>query len=82
MRKFGINEYKLKNAFKDIFGDTVFSFIRNQKLKRAKDLLLNSELEIKEIIFLIGFKYWHHFSKVYFVYFHMKPQEVRIHQSC
>ncbi|MCT1532902.1 AraC family transcriptional regulator [Sphingobacterium daejeonense] len=80
-RKFGINEYKLKNAFKDLFDDTVFSYIRKQKLKRAKYLLLNSDLEIKEIAFLTGFKYSHHFSKVYFDHYHIKPQEFRIQHT-
>lgn len=80
-RKFGINEYKLKNAFKDLFDDTVFSYIRKQKLKRAKYLLLNSDLEIKEIAFLTGFKYSHHFSKVYYEYYQIKPQEFRIQHS-
>ena len=76
-RMFGINEFKLKNAFKDLFDDTVFSYIRKQKLKRAKYLLLNSDLEIKEIAFLSGFKYSHHFSKVYYNYYKIKPSEFR-----
>jgi len=76
-RQFGINEFKLKNAFKDLFGETVFSYIRKQRLKKAKDLLIKSDLEIKEIAFLTGFKYSHHFSKVYFNHYKHLPSEHR-----
>ena len=76
-KKFAINEFKLKNAFKDLFGDTVFGYIRRNKLRKAHELLTNSNLEIKEIAFLTGFKYAHHFSKVYTEYYHIKPSEYR-----
>ena len=76
-RQFGINEFKLKNAFKDLFGDTVFGYIRSQKMKKAQELLRNPDLEIKEIAFLTGFKYAHHFSKVYFDHYQIRPSEYR-----
>ncbi|WP_313367217.1 helix-turn-helix transcriptional regulator [Sphingobacterium mizutaii] len=76
-RQFGINEFKLKNGFKDLFGDTVFGYIRRQKMKKAKELLRNPELEIKEIAYLIGFKYAHHFSKVYLDHYQIRPSEYR-----
>lgn len=79
-RQFGINEFKLKNAFKDLFGDTVFGYIRKQKLKKAQELLINTDLEIKEIAYLTGFKYSHHFSKVYFEYFKILPSANRNHK--
>ncbi len=76
-RQFGINEFKLKNGFKDLFGDTIFGYIRRRRMKKAQELLRNPELEIKEIAYLIGFKYAHHFSKVYFEHFQIKPSEFR-----
>lgn len=76
-RQFGINEFKLKNCFKELFGDTVFVYIRRQKMKKAQELLRNPELEIKEIAYLTGFKYAHHFSKVYFDHYQIRPSEYR-----
>jgi AraC-like DNA-binding protein len=31
-----INEQKLKNGFKELFGTTVFGFVRQQRLEKAK----------------------------------------------
>ena len=77
VKMFGINEYKLKNGFKALFGDTVFAYIRKLRLQAAHQMLLESPLEIKEIAYLTGFKYSHHFTKVYFDHFNKLPKESR-----
>ncbi len=79
VRQFGINEFKLKSLFKQVYGITVMRYLRKCRMDRARDMLMNTDLEIKEIAFLIGFKYAHHFSKVYQAHFHVLPKEVRGH---
>ena len=79
VRQFGINEFKLKTIFKQVYGITVMRYLRKCRMDRAQDMLVNTDLEIKEIAFLIGFKYAHHFSKVYQAHFHVLPKEVRGH---
>ena len=76
-RKFGINEFKLKVAFKDLVGETVFTYIRKKRLAKAQELLRDTDMDIKEIAFLTGFKYPHHFSKVYYNYFNELPSAHR-----
>ncbi|MFZ4261672.1 helix-turn-helix transcriptional regulator [Sphingobacterium sp. HJSM2_6] len=76
-KMFGINEYKLKNGFKALFSDTVFGYIRKMRLTVAHQMLLETPLEIKEIAYLTGFKYSHHFTKVYFDHFNKLPKESR-----
>jgi len=76
-RQFGINEFKLKNAFKDLFQDTVINYVRKQRLKYAHHLLMHSNMEIKEIAFISGFKYAHHFSQVYLQHYERRPSEAR-----
>ncbi len=78
-RQFGINEFKLKSIFKQVYGITVMRYLRKCRMDRAQDMLVNTDLEIKEIAFLIGFKYAHHFSKVYQAHFHVLPKDVRRH---
>lgn len=76
-RQFGINEFKLKNAFKDLFQDTVINYVRKQRVKHAHHLLMHSNMEIKEIAFISGFKYAHHFSQVYLQHYERLPSETR-----
>lgn len=76
-RQFGINEFKLKKAFKELYSETVFAYIRRKRMEYAQGLLLKTNLEIKEIAFLAGFKYPHHFSKLYLEHFGIRPKQVR-----
>lgn len=43
-----INEQKLKNGFKELFGTTVFGFVREQRLERAKQLLEKEQITVSE----------------------------------
>ncbi|MCL1668645.1 AraC family transcriptional regulator [Elizabethkingia ursingii] len=53
--RFGINEFKLKNGFKELFGDGVFHYASKLRMKEALHLLKNSELSIKEIAYHLGY---------------------------
>ena len=53
--KFGINEFKLKNGFKELFGDGLFHYASKLRMKEALYLLKNSELSIKEIAYHLGY---------------------------
>ncbi|WP_270087427.1 helix-turn-helix domain-containing protein [Sphingobacterium sp. SYP-B4668] len=76
-RSFGINDFKLKKAFKERYGDTVFGYIRKARMKHALYLLLNSEMGIKEISYACGFKYPHHFSQLFYQHYNYRPREIR-----
>ncbi|MBL1411014.1 helix-turn-helix transcriptional regulator [Sphingobacterium faecale] len=76
-RAFGINEFKLKKAFKERYGDTVFGHIRKSRIKHAMHLLQHSNLDIKTISYSCGFKYPHHFSQLFSQYYNCRPSEVR-----
>ncbi|PIF43872.1 AraC-like DNA-binding protein [Chryseobacterium sp. 52] len=53
--KFGINEFKLKNGFKALFGDGVFHYASKLRMKEALYLLKNSDFSIKEIAYHLGY---------------------------
>ena len=42
-RNIGINEFKLKKGFKELFGTTVFNYLNELKMKYAKRLLLDEK---------------------------------------
>nr|WP_315035742.1 AraC family transcriptional regulator [uncultured Chryseobacterium sp.] len=53
--KFGINEFKLKHGFKELFGEGVFHYASKLRMKEALYLLKNSDFSIKEIAYHLGY---------------------------
>jgi AraC-like DNA-binding protein len=63
--RFGINEFMLKNGFKQLFGTTVFDYIIARRLDHARELLLSADYTIQQISNLVGYKYANHFSTAF-----------------
>ncbi|PSL45679.1 AraC-like DNA-binding protein [Chitinophaga niastensis] len=51
-----INEFKLKKGFKQLFGATVFDFLLNARMEKAYLLLTETDMLIKEITMITGYK--------------------------
>ncbi|MFO7448228.1 MAG: AraC family transcriptional regulator [Ignavibacteriaceae bacterium] len=64
-RKIGLNDFKLKKGFKELFGKTVFSYLNELKMDYAKQLLLDREKTIAEISVILGYSQPHHFSAAF-----------------
>ncbi len=58
----GINRTALCRLFKAQTGKTVRQFIIDARMKKAKQLLLQSSLEVKQISFEVGYKSAQSFS--------------------
>lgn len=71
--RFGLNEYKLKRGFKQLYGYTVFEFLLEQKMSKARDLLLNSNTSIEGIAYETGYSKLPHFSTAYKNFFGYPP---------
>lgn len=54
--KVGINDFKLKKGFKKIYGTTVYDFLVDARMEKAKVLLLETDTSINEIAFITGYK--------------------------
>lgn len=74
---FRFNKKYFARLFKAKIGVTVNQYILTLKLHKAKDLLLQTELSIKEIAFLLGFNDEKYFMKVFRVQEQMTPTEFR-----
>lgn len=61
----GINEFKLKKGFKEIFGNTVFGYLADLKMEYAKEKLVQKKASISEISDEIGFQHPQHFSQAF-----------------
>ncbi|MCU0430146.1 MAG: helix-turn-helix transcriptional regulator [Cytophagaceae bacterium] len=66
-----------KRAFKKLFNNTPANYIREQRMKRATELLLVSDLSISEISYRVGYEDSSHFSRVFHRTFRCSPSEFR-----
>jgi AraC family transcriptional activator of pyochelin receptor len=73
----GLNEFKLKLGFKQLFNDTIFNFMNHARLEHSKSLLQNTELSVYEISTKIGYKNPQHFSSAFKLKFGYSPNQLR-----
>ncbi len=73
----GLNDFKLKQGFKAIFNDTVFGYLTNVRMEKARNLLLESTDSIAEVAFAIGYKNPQHFSVAFKRKFGCLPKSLR-----
>lgn len=73
----GINEYKLKRGFKELFGITVFGYIHNIRMSMAKKLLLGTNKTAKEIAYETGYSSPQHFSTAFKKKYGIAPNSIR-----
>jgi AraC family transcriptional regulator, transcriptional activator of the genes for pyochelin and ferripyochelin receptors len=73
----GLNEYKLKRGFKEMFGSTVFAYLTRQRLELARQHLLDTEKNVAEIAFELGYATPQHFSHAFKKQFGVAPNSVR-----
>ena len=73
----GTNEYKLKYGFKQLYGTTIFRFLIQERLRKAKTLIQYSKLTLKQIAKMTGFKSITHFSRAFKEKYGVSPSELR-----
>lgn len=65
----GLNEYSLKHGFQLLFGISPYAYHVEQKMKRAKRLLLNTKMDIAAIAYDLGYaqssSFGHEFRKLF-----------------
>ncbi|RPE14091.1 AraC family transcriptional regulator [Chitinophaga lutea] len=64
-RKFGLNEFKLKRGFKQLFGHTVFGYVQELKMKTARRLLAEKKMNVNEVADYLGYSAPNHFSAAF-----------------
>ncbi|MBO9673441.1 MAG: helix-turn-helix transcriptional regulator [Sphingobacteriaceae bacterium] len=73
----GINEFKLKHGFKEVFKNTVFGYLSDYKLMKAKELLADHSKDIKNISDQLGYSSVQHFSNAFSKKFGISPGKAR-----
>jgi AraC-like DNA-binding protein len=73
----GINEFKLKQGFKEVFNTTVYGYLTDYKLNKARNLLLGGEIAIKEVADRLGYSSVQHFNTAFRKKFGIPPGKVK-----
>lgn len=61
----GLTQAKLQDGFKFLYNRTVTEYIRHIRLESARDMLKNTDLNISQIVYSIGFSSRSYFSKIF-----------------
>jgi AraC family transcriptional regulator, transcriptional activator of the genes for pyochelin and ferripyochelin receptors len=72
----GINEFKLKKGYKEIFGTTIFGHLAEARLQLAHEALKEGKKSASEIAFELGYSSIQHFSTAFKKRFKKSPASV------
>mgnify|MGYP001041294879 CR=1 FL=1 len=61
----GLNQKKLKQGFKSLFGHTVFGYLSHVRMEKARQLLLDEKKTVGEVAELVGYQYPQHFTAAF-----------------
>lgn len=73
----GLNEFKLKKGFREVFGTTVFGYFNTLRLEQAHQLLCNTSLSVSEIAYQTGWAHPQHFNRAFKRHYGITPGQVR-----
>jgi two-component system, response regulator YesN len=73
----GLSPYYFSKLFKDRFGITFIDYITEIRIKRAKELMENPDVSVKEVCYTVGYKDPNYFSRVFKKYTGLTPSEYR-----
>ena len=76
-RQAGINEAKLKEGFKELYGNSIHTYLQQLRLEKAKQLLLTTTMPITDITYHIGYSHATHFTSLFKKEFGLTPGEWR-----
>ena len=76
-KMFGLNEFKLKKGFKELFESTVFEYIHELKMNYSRHLLRDHHMYVNEVASKIVYKNPHHFSTAFKRKFGITPKALK-----
>ena len=76
-KKIGINQNTIRKAFKAQYNITVSDYIAELRMLKAKKLIINKELMIKEIAIECGYEYVQNFTRAFKKKFGISPEKLR-----
>jgi AraC-like DNA-binding protein len=76
-RQIGLNTFKLKKDFKELFGVPVFKYLQNERMIRAHELIRSNRATVQEAAWQVGYDSLSSFSNAFTKKFGFRPSEVK-----
>jgi len=76
-KQIGLNTFKLKTKFKELFGVPVFKYLQNERLNKAHGLIRHQGLSIQEAAWNVGYDSLSSFSNAFSKKFGFRPSEIK-----
>jgi len=71
----GMNEFKLRRIFKQVFGMGIYDYYQHLRMKEAARLLREEKLSVSEAGYAMGFENLGHFTRVFEKHIGKKPKK-------
>lgn len=72
-----LNRNKLQMGFREVFGTTVYGFLRDERLTRAFSMLEAGEGNVTRVAYDVGYENLSHFAEAFRKKFGVLPREIR-----
>ncbi|MFH1116535.1 MAG: AraC family transcriptional regulator [Pseudomonadota bacterium] len=76
-RRVGLNDFKLKRGFREVYQTTVFGYVRMLRMEKARILLETGELNVGEVAAVTGYSCFGHFSEAFRKRFGISPKDLK-----
>lgn len=76
-RVVGLNDFKLKKGFRELFNTTVFGYLTDLRMSYARQLLLDNKQTVTEVADALGYQHVHHFTHAFRRHFGYLPGTLR-----
>jgi AraC family transcriptional activator of pyochelin receptor len=73
-RQVGLNDFKLKLGFREIFGTTVFGYVHRHRMETARQLLSDRRMNVKEVAQAVGYANQSRFAAAFRKQFGINPK--------
>lgn len=79
--QFCISPSKLQEGFKLMHGRTVTDYVRDVRICKSEELIKNTDLNISEVVYSIGFTSRSYFSKIFKAKYNCSPKQYKDSQK-
>ena len=73
----GMNEAKFQQVFRQVNGDSFYQYQLNERMKEARRLLEETNVSVKEVSIIAGYKHAIHFIKKFREHFGFNPSKTK-----
>jgi AraC family transcriptional regulator, transcriptional activator of the genes for pyochelin and ferripyochelin receptors len=77
----GLNNYKLKRGFRQVFETSAFKYLHDYRLEKARQLLAKGEMKVEEVASRVGFDSRSYFATAFRKKFGVNPKQYFQHHQ-